>query len=51
MSDGGKGFYTILKSVCLKVNVIEWLEFELAYLGTAGQHISDYITCTPKIMN
>ena len=33
--------------ISLKVNVIERLEFELAYYNVAVQHVSYYITRTP----
>ena len=38
--------YTISKSICLKVSIIGWLEFELAYFGTAVQHMNHYATGT-----
>ena len=35
------------KDIGPKVNVIAWLEFELAYLEAAVQHFSHYTTGTP----
>ena len=37
------------KSINQKVNVIVWLEFELAYFEIAVQHFSHYTTETPSL--
>ena len=34
-----------------KVNIIAWLEFELAYYNVAVQHISHYIISTASLKN
>ena len=36
------GFNTFPKDICPKVNVLLWLEFELAYFETVVQHFSHY---------
>ena len=42
-----KGVHTFPKGICLKVNIIVWLEFELAYYDSAVQHFNHYTTKTP----
>ena len=37
--------------ICLKVNIIARLEFELAYCDIAIQHVSHYATETLPILN
>ena len=39
---GNKGVYTIPKGINPKMNVIAWLEFELAYFKASIQHFSHY---------
>ena len=45
-----KGFINFLKSINLKVNLITWLEFELAIYFVAMQHIRDYATGNPLLL-
>ena len=40
----GKGLYTFPKVICPKMNVIPWLEFELADYDVTVQYISHYAT-------
>ena len=42
----GGGSYT--KRICPKVNVIAWLEFELAYYDSAVQHFNHYTRTPPR---
>ena len=44
-----KGVHTFPKGICLKVNVIARLEFELAYNDSALQCFNHYTTRTPPI--
>ena len=45
MAEGNKeGVVSLPKSICAKVNVIAWLEFELAYFEVAVQLFSHYAT-------
>ena len=41
---GYKGINTFPKIISPKVNVITWLEFELAYFEAAVQHFTHYTT-------
>ena len=41
--------YTLPKIMSLNVNMIAWLEFELAYRNIAVQHISHYPMDTPLL--
>ena len=36
------GVHTLLKDISPKVNVIAWLEFELAFCDVAVQHVSHF---------
>ena len=40
---------TFPKGICQKVNVIAWLEFELAYYDVVVQYVSHYTAGTPLI--
>ena len=42
-----KGVHTFPKSICPKVNVIAWLEYELEYYDSAVHRFNHYITRTP----
>ena len=44
---GDKEVHTFLKGISPKVNVIAWLELELAYFDVAIEHISYYVTGLP----
>ena len=44
---GRKGVYTFPKGICLKVNVIAQLEFELVYYDPIVQHFNHYAMGTP----
>ena len=44
---GDKGVYAFPKSINPKVNVIAWLEFELAYYDVTVQHFNHYTTGNP----
>ena len=37
---GGYGGHTFPKDICSKVNVLVWLEFELAYCDSTVQHFN-----------
>ena len=39
-----KGIHTFPRSICLKVNVIERLKFELVFYDDAVQHVNHYTT-------
>ena len=39
-----KGVHAFLKGISLKVNIIVWLEIELAYFKATVQHFSHYVT-------
>ena len=39
-----KGVYTFPKSICPKVNVIAWLEYEQAYYGSSVHRFNHYAT-------
>ena len=39
-----KGFHTFPKGISPKVNIMAWLEFELAYYNYAVQHFNHYNT-------
>ena len=39
--------HTFSKCICLKVNIIAWLEFELAYFEAAVQHFNHCTMWTP----
>ena len=41
------GVHTFPNSICPKVNVIAWLEFELTYYDSTVQHFNHYATGTP----
>ena len=41
-----KGLHTFPKSICRKVNVVKWLEFELAYYDSTGRRFNHYTTRT-----
>ena len=43
-----KGVYNYPKGIFPKVNVIERLEFELAYKDSAVQRLNHYTTRTPR---
>ena len=43
-----KGVHTFTKGICPKVNVIAWLEFELAYYDSAVQRFNHYAMRTPS---
>ena len=40
------GIRILTKGISLKVGVIAWLEFELAYYDVAVQHVNHYATGT-----
>ena len=42
-----KGVHTFPKGICPKVNVIAWLEYELAYYDSAVHRFNPYATRTP----
>ena len=42
-----KGVHTFPKGICLKVNVIARLEYELAYYDSAVRRFNHYTTRTP----
>ena len=42
-----KRVHTFPNGICLKVNVIASLEFEIAYYDSAGQCFNHYTTRTP----
>ena len=44
------GGYTFPKGICLKVNIIEWQEFEPAYLEATVQRISYYATSNLRLI-
>ena len=44
-----KKVYRFSKRICPKVNVIAWLEFELAYYISAVQRFNHYTTRTPSV--
>ena len=44
-----EGVHTFPKGICWKVNVIGWLEFELAYNNSAVQRFNHYTTGTPPL--
>ena len=46
-----KGVHTFPKGICSKVNVIAWLEFELAYYDSAAQRFYNYTTRTPSLIS
>ena len=41
---------TVHKDICLKVNVIAWLEFELMYYDSTVQHFNHYTMGTSCIV-
>ena len=43
----GKGVHTFPKGICLKVNVIERLEFKLTYYNSTVRSFNHYTTRTP----
>ena len=43
---GDKGVHTFLQGISLKVNVITWLEFELAYCEVTVQYVCHLTTET-----
>ena len=45
-----KGVHTFPKGIFPKVNVIAWLEYELAYYDSAVQRFNHYTTRTPPIV-
>ena len=47
------GVYTFPKGISPKVNVIAWLEFELAYYDVKVQHVNHYATRahTPPVLD
>ena len=46
-----KSVPTFLKCINLKVNIIVWLEFEMAYYDVTVQHISHCATGTTLLVN
>ena len=48
---GDKVVHTFPKSISLKENVIEWLEFELTQYDVAVQHYSHYTMEFPLNLN
>ena len=44
---GDKGTHIFPKGIKLKVNIVVWLEFELAYLEATVQHLSHHVMGTP----
>ena len=42
-----KGIYIFPYGIDPKVNIMAWLQFELASWGPAGEHFSNYTTRTP----
>ena len=46
-----KGVHTFPKGICLKVNIIARLEFELAYYDSAVHRFNHYTTRTPHTPN
>ena len=47
MAAGDKGVRTFPKRICLKVNVIAQLQFEIANHNVAVQHVSHYTSASP----
>ena len=45
-----KEVHTFPKGICLKVNVIAWLEFKLTYDDSAVQWFNHYTTRTPPLI-
>ena len=43
-----KGVHTFPKGICPKVNVIAWLEYELAYYDSVVHRFNHYTTRTPR---
>ena len=43
-----RGAHTFPKDICPKVNIITWLDFELAYYDSAIQHFNHYTTRTSQ---
>ena len=43
-----QGVHTFPKGICQKVNVIAWLEFELAYYDSAVHRPNHFTTRTPR---
>ena len=44
-----KGVHIFPKGICPKVNVIAWLEYELAYYDSAVHRFNHYTTRTPPL--
>ena len=48
---GGKGVHAFPKGINPKVNVIGWLEFELAYTDVVIEDFNHYATGIPPVSN